>query len=238
MDLLDSMMDVGSCVVYSTLLSIAWWAALMIGSVVLKRYNLRPWLERHFVQRLQLRTRRLRDTLSDPVLVLDLERTMEKRYKGNRQRVLEAMEQLRQNAEAEVPTNKGDSDDDDHDAKTKGDEKKQAAKTIMYGTVVMALSIHTILNIFVSIIIQTIFQVIPSYCEMYGWSIECILFSLIHLIDSFMIYHDVHKMKRSRFAKESVASSSSEDLQELLQLCFLSVEISRCMELDMEDSVQ
>jgi hypothetical protein len=46
--------------------------------------------------------------------------------------------------------------------------------------------------------------------------IQWIFFSLIHLVDSFMIYHHVHKKKRFRLTKESVASSSSGDLQALL----------------------
>jgi hypothetical protein len=214
MDLLDSIMDVGSCLA-SSLTSIGWLVALT-GSVWLKRHKLRSWLERHYktthVQRLQLRKRRLRDTLKDPVLVLDLERSMEKKYKGNRKRVLEAMEQLRQKAAAaqtEVPTGAdGNEEEKDHDAQTKGDEKKQAANTIMFGTIATAVLAHAMLNIY-------------GFQEWYTQAliIQYFFFFLVHIIDSFVIYHQVHKQKRFRFAKESVvvtSSYSSGDLEELL----------------------
>lgn len=195
--------------VEASLSYIGWWVAL-IGSVLFKRCKLRPWLERHYkttyIRRLQIRKRRLRDILNDPVLVLDLERSMEKQYKGNRKRVLEAIERLRQNAQADVPTDGEDDDGEDHDANTKGDSKKQAAKTIFYGTIAIGVSLHSILNIFGLDMDST-------------WIIECVLFFLVHLVDN------VHnKKKQFQFARESVTSFSSGGGHLELQLPLLTEE--------------
>jgi hypothetical protein len=210
MNFLGVIVDVGSCLVSSPLSAFGWWAALT-GSVLFKRYKLQPWLERHYKttydQRLQLRKRQLRDTLNDPVLVLGLERSMEKKYEGNRKRILEAIEQLRQNAqEAELPT--GGDDSEDHDANKNGNEKKQAAKKILSGTILIAV---LWLNIFG--FVHSFFTTRESCDDLGELLMQCAFFSLVHLVDSFMIYYHVHKKKQSRFARESVASSSGGDLQ-------------------------
>jgi hypothetical protein len=214
MDLLDSVI---ACTV--------WWAlALLIGSVVFKRRKLRPWLERHYkttyvqpkVQRLQHRQRQLQESLNDPVQLLDIECSMDKEYKGSRKRVLGAMEQSRLMARTQ---------EEDCDARSKGDEKSLAASTILYGAVAIAVSVQAMVPIFGMALYELTENlvsspVLPTYteCGASALTLQYIFFFFLHLVDSLMIYHEAHEEKWVRFQDKSSSSSYSYsgDLKEVL----------------------
>ena len=104
---------------------------LVITAIVLKRKVLKPWLEKHLkrslYQRRCLKQRQIKDSLNDPVLLVSLEHRYQQRYPGNPQRVLQAIDNLRNLAEQEI------SPEDD----TKGEEKKMAARHLFIGTAVL-----------------------------------------------------------------------------------------------------
>ena len=117
------------------------------ATLIIKRYFFRPVLESHlkkkYAAHLHSRRHRLHDLLSDPMLLVGLERELERRYNGDKQRVSLDLENLRLLAETQVTEVYED---------TKGDEKEQAAYVMLIGTAILSvliLLLFSIYNLFV-----------------------------------------------------------------------------------------
>ncbi|KAI2510639.1 hypothetical protein MHU86_3750 [Fragilaria crotonensis] len=113
------------------------YAALLVftsATLLIKRYFFRPVLESHlkkkYAERLRSRRRRLQELLCDQMLLAGLERELERRYNGDKRRVMTDLENLRLLAETDVI--------EEHD-NTKGDEKHQAAYVLLIGTSMLSV---------------------------------------------------------------------------------------------------
>ena len=114
------------------------YAALLLftsATLLIKRYFFRPVLESHlkkkYAARLRSRRRRLQELLRDPTLLVGLERELERRYNGDKRRVMTDLENLRLLAETDVSE-----EPDCH----KGDEKQQAAYVLFVGTSILSVA--------------------------------------------------------------------------------------------------
>ena len=113
------------------------YAALLLftsATLLIKRYFFRPVFESHlkkkYAARLRSRSRRLQDLLCDQMLLAGLERQLERRYNGDKRRVMTDLENLRLLAETEVIEEQDN---------TKGDEKHQAAYVLLVGTSMLSV---------------------------------------------------------------------------------------------------
>lgn len=140
-------LDSAECLA-SRLLSLTFWL-LLVATMVLKQHVLLPRLEQHYKKthavRAQRRKRRLRDTLNDPVLALNLEEQLLRRWdiQGDRTKMLEAMQQIREMSE---DTADAGEDSEKGGATTKGQEKYEAANAIFYGTIFASILLFSIAN--------------------------------------------------------------------------------------------
>lgn len=104
------------------------------ATLLIKRYFFRPVLESHlkkkYTARLRSRRRRLQELLRDPMLLVGLERELERRYNGDKRRIMTDLENLRLLTETEVTEEQDD---------CKGDEKQQAAYVLLIGTSVLSV---------------------------------------------------------------------------------------------------
>jgi hypothetical protein len=173
-----------------------WWLAIGVFLAVtlwMKHYLLVPYLERQYkknaAQRQKLRTRRLRDTLTDPVLVRDLERRLMIQYQGDTSQVQDAMDRRRQQVsyyDATPPSTFTETtsrnieghheEEEENDYSTRGEEKKEAATQILYGTFALAIALRFFRS----------FYLISPYGS--PWALETIVVCVVHMMDSLQLY--------------------------------------------------
>ena len=193
----------------------------MFGSTIgLKRKFLRPYLEKkakaNFVYKVRLRKRRLRETLNDPVLVSDLKR----RIRGTPDQVSQAIDRLRTMSEQEV---------DNNDDCSRGQEKKEAGSTIMFGTVLVALLVGA-LN-YVHVIMWTnqtnqpkpinIFHNRPPEIDLdpfpeISTMVQSFFFVLVQLGDSYLLYKNAVGKPKRRSVSRSIDKGGDDLLEPLL----------------------
>ena len=134
---LDLLLDFLECL--QSQLSVFFFVVL-VGSLMGKQWYLRPWLEHYYkkayAERSKVRKRRLRDTLNDPVLLVQIEENLLKRpdIDGDRQKMLQALEEIRDHANRDTSA-EGLEDK----ATTKGYEKIEAANMILRATILIAI---------------------------------------------------------------------------------------------------
>jgi len=225
LDLMDSLLDLGDLVTDSLFpQQLSLWFCLVIWSMVfgstigLKRRFLRPYLEKkakaNFVYKVRLRKRRLRETLNDPVLVSDLKR----RIRGTPDQVSQAIDRLRTMSEQEV-----DNDDDC----SRGQEKKEAGSTIMFGTVLVALLVGA-LN-YVHVMMGTTIGTTPTIVSRYqspgsdfeeppeiSTMVQSFFFVLVQLGDSYLLYKNAVGKPKRRSVSRSIDKGGDDLLEPLL----------------------
>mmetsp|Transcript_12325 Transcript_12325/g.18924 ORF Transcript_12325/g.18924 Transcript_12325/m.18924 type:complete len:252 (-) Transcript_12325:246-1001(-) len=207
-DLWESLLDFRDIVISGLFAedAISFWV-VVFATIGLKRIFFRPCLEKKykssFARRQRLKQRRLRDTLNDPILVLGLEKRLDRQFDGNRKQVLEAMNQLRTKSEREV------TDDDD----SRGEEKRQAASVILRGTLAFCLFfIHfqsfaylysiTTTTHRVDFSMSRRVEVNGSYNGGTDGKVEVLVqlaaFGIIHLGDSYLVYRNATQKPKRR----------------------------------------
>eukprot|EP00797_Seminavis_robusta_P033667 Sro788_g202470.2 (249) ;mRNA; r:3976-4722 len=103
-----------------------------------------PRMQKHYKrtlgERTKLRKRRLRDTLNDPVLTLQMEDSILLRpdIQGDRHKMLQFMQQIRDHANS-PDEDQVDDQDEKRDNTTKGLEKYEAALVLCRGTIVLSV---------------------------------------------------------------------------------------------------
>lgn len=192
LDVVEFFQDV-TVYVFRSLCSIEWWS-ILAATLILKHFTIRPLLEdyyrKSFVRRQEVRRRRLRDTLNDPILLIGLERRLERIHKGHKQLVLENIQNLRILSETEI------SADDD----TKGEEKRQTLRMILWSTSILSL-----------LAIQAGVFTIDCFTWRHEYSLEhasryhtdmCVggIWSLaicfVHWVDNYCLYQKVYSVRR------------------------------------------
>jgi len=216
LDLMDSLLDLGDLVTDSLFpQQLSLWFCLVIwclvfGSTIgLKRKFLRPYLEKkaksNLVYKVRLRKRRLRETLNDPVLVSDLKR----RIRGTPDQVSQAIDRLRTMSEQEV---------DNNDDCSRGQEKKEAGSTIMFGTVLVALLVgalnyvHVMMGWTRYISPEDIFHQPPEISTM----VQSFFFVLVQLGDSYLLYKNAVGKPKRRSVSRSIDKGGDDLLEPLL----------------------
>jgi hypothetical protein len=189
--------------ILSKLCSKIFWILLFL-TLILKHYVLRPWLENYYKEtyatRQQRKKRRLRDALNDPVLVIDLENRFLQSFGGDKQKVLQAMEDLRNYAGTTAETD--DVADDDHD--TKGEEKMQAAKSMWTLTILASMGLFGVLNIAATLDFGYWgMEGVEDECYEFGDSISFFLFSIAHLLHSYVVLRRATKGRNRRPSRSS-----------------------------------
>jgi hypothetical protein len=184
-------------------------ALLLLLAVTLwmKHYWLVPYLERHYkknaAQRQKLRTRRLRDTLADPVLVRDLERRLMIQYRGNTSHVQDALDRMRQEVSNYYSSSLSSSteshrrdiegrheEEENDDYSPRGEEKKEAATQILYGTFVSAIVLYVLQSFYMVFIWQQ-----HNHIKV---ALQTIFLCVVHMMDSLQLYRRQHKTSAAK----------------------------------------
>lgn len=188
---------------------------LLTGSViVLKRCWLLKLLERSLKPKMdkikQWRKRRFVDYMNDPVLMLDLEQKLLRRFNGDQQRVLEYIEDIKSSVgnyhndgagsnenvasvDNNANINREYDEEENNSGNTKGEEKKEAAKWLLTGNIMVCLLLLVAGNfgVWTGLAHVWSFMLTDDYygtCSIGFHVVTFVLFVAVQTIDSYLIY--------------------------------------------------